>query len=152
MSDLDAVDEHDLIVIKGLCCCNTALYPAIPECCGCSSKSEACCLVTQCCLKLGTPTFGCKALGEDACLQCGCCCCAIGLKSPSVLCKSQKQVCCIVANAAFPTDEEVPAVLACFCLQCYPHCGCCQRLKMRVPKYVPMAAPAAGQMDRAGMA
>lgn len=99
MASTGAVDEHELIVIKGLCCCNTALYPQIPECIGCSSKSELLCLVTQCCLKCGTPAFGCKAFDDDACLQCGCCCCAIGLKAPSTLCKSQGQTCCIVANA-----------------------------------------------------
>ena len=105
MASADAVDEHELIVIKGLCCCNTALYPQIPECIGCSSKSELLCLVTQCCLKCGTPAFGCKAFDDDACLQCGLCCCAIGLKSPTTICKSQAQNCCIVANARGAAPE-----------------------------------------------
>ena len=142
------------MVIKGCCCCNTAFYPTIPDCLGCSSKAELLCLVSQCCLKLGTPGFGCKAFGEDACVQCGCCCCALGCKIPSVLCKSQKQICCIVTNAAFPTDEEIPATVACFCLQCYPKFGCCQRLKVALPQHTDVgkagapSAPDAETMDR----
>mmetsp|Transcript_30147 Transcript_30147/g.93251 ORF Transcript_30147/g.93251 Transcript_30147/m.93251 type:complete len:154 (+) Transcript_30147:1365-1826(+) len=131
--DADVVDEAQLLVIWGLVCCNVAFYPVFPDCVGCSSKGECLCLALKCCLKCGVAPLACDALSEQVCCQLGCCCCAIGLKCPTVICKRQTQVLCVVENAALPPDEEIPAVIAVCCLECYPECGCCKRLRMTLP-------------------
>ena len=75
-----------------------------------------------------TPLLLCKSADADVCCQLGIGFCSCGCKSPSTICKSQGQCCCLVENAAFPTDDEIPCTCACFGLACYPGCGCCKTL------------------------
>uniref|UniRef100_A0A7S2J909 Uncharacterized protein n=1 Tax=Haptolina brevifila TaxID=156173 RepID=A0A7S2J909_9EUKA len=110
----DAVDENDLHIVSACCCSASALYLDCPACIGCSGKGSLCCLEIDTCCKFGAPCL--------CCGPCGCKCI-----SPTTCVKFQKQCCCFVNNCAFPCDEEMPAMLACCCLACYPKCGCCRK-------------------------
>merc|ERR1712178_516571 len=145
----DAVNEADLIILEGCCCYYQALYCKMPECIGCSEKSECCCCVTQWCCKIGTKPLMCNAPEGNWC-QLGCVCCSYGCKPPETCCMGQAQLCCIVEACAFPTTDEVPCIIADCGLVCYPKVGCCQTVGSLTSKQVntkqvvimqPQAAP-----------
>ena len=125
----DVVDETELILIQACVCCSLAAYPKFPHCLGCSFKEEACCFLCQGCCKCGHPSLNCTAFGEAACIQVGVPCCAFGCKSPTTCCKSQCQLCFLVASCAFPPDDEIPGACAVLCLSLWPKFGCCVRLR-----------------------
>merc|ERR1740120_324200 len=83
---------------------------------GCAGNETCCCLETECCCKPGA---------DMLCLGCLACRCV----SPTTCIKSENQCCCEVAGIAIPCDDEVPCMLACCFLDCYPKCGCCQDMK-----------------------
>merc|ERR1712083_1154837 len=76
---------------------------------------------TCCCLE---GEFCCKPGADMLCLGC----CACRCIAPSTCMKSENQCCCTVAGIAIPCDDEVPCMLACCFLDCYPKCGCCQNM------------------------
>ena len=127
MSD-DAIDERNLYLINGCYCANISLYPAIPECIGCSLKTESCFALAHCCCKCGTRGLSCRAFGDAAFIQCGLPCFAIGCTYPSTCLKTQAQLMCLAANCACPPDREIPSAIALFGLTCYPKCQCGMRL------------------------
>lgn len=110
MAGEDAVDESQLTLCCALCCTNCATLP-ITECTGCSGKLGLCCLDLEICCKPGSPCLPCICCGPtcDGCK---------GLTA-------QLQVCCVVCNAAFPCNEEVPVAVVVGGLMLYPKCGCC---------------------------
>lgn len=111
----DSIDESQLTLLNGLCCCNTSLLMSM-ACFGFAAKVGLLCLEVEACLKCDTP-----------CLECGCCAirCVDG---PTACLKGQTQVCCLVSSVAIPTDDEVPCTLALCGWACYPQCGCCDTL------------------------
>ena len=124
----EPVEEENVIVLFGACCCNLGLY--VKNCFGIASESTVLCLDHSCCLKLGADPIWCALSGNDKqCCRIGLGCCGLGLVWPSTICKNQGQVCCIVSSCAFPNDEEIPATCAVLGLACLPYCGCCIRLK-----------------------
>mmetsp|Transcript_28142 Transcript_28142/g.87073 ORF Transcript_28142/g.87073 Transcript_28142/m.87073 type:complete len:171 (+) Transcript_28142:305-817(+) len=129
----DVVDESDLILITGCMCCNVALYPEIPDCIGCSGKSELCCLVGRICLKADTsPLTCCDVYDSEVCIQIGLICCAIGCKCPTTLWKNQSQLFCFAISGACPPDHEIPCTCAfCFLALC-PTCGICVRMRTKI--------------------
>ena len=110
--DADAVDESKLMILHGCCCCNSSLYLDCPACLGCSGNFGLCCLECETCCKPDTKPLCC------ACIGCKCTKC-------ESLCHGQEQCCCIVESCAFPTTAEVPALIACCFVVCYPKCTCC---------------------------
>ena len=124
----DPLKESDLLVCDGCICCASTYYNKVPDCIGCSGKSEFLCLVGEQCCKLGAAPLWCTSDDKYIC-QIGCILCSCALKSPTTLCKCQNHLCCYVANCALPTDSEIPCVIAACCLMCYPECGCCKPLK-----------------------
>ena len=111
----DSIDESQLTLLHGLCCCNTALLMNL-ACFGVAAKVGLLCLEVEACLKCDTP-----------CLECGCCAIRC-IDGPTACLKGQTQVCCLVSSMAIPTDDEVPCTLA-FCgWACFPRCGCCATL------------------------
>ena len=152
----DNVDEGDLVLLNGCYCMNTQIECS--KYCGCSGEFEVACIQSQCCLNFEADSFKtvvpscCRDIGE--CIGCGCgllcydaeksarlsndqhtlCqlglfCCALGIKSSEIgCCKSQAQLCCLVQSGALPPDKEVPPTGALLGIQCYPKCGCCQKL------------------------
>merc|ERR1712039_44556 len=82
---------------------------------GCANKHTLCCLEYECCCN---PASECLCCG---CLGCRCTDCTIR-------CKAEQQVCCCVAGSAIPCDEEVPFMVSCCFLHCYPRVGCCMRM------------------------
>jgi hypothetical protein len=112
----DSIDESKLILMKGLCCCNTS-FLVHDGCFGCAAKIGICCLEAETCFKCSTPPLRC------------CCCQLRCVPSRNATClKGQLQTCCIVTSCAFPPDEEVPFTLACCFWSCVPACGCCATL------------------------
>merc|ERR1711957_392480 len=75
----------------------------------------------KCALKLTQPLL-CETPQGHIC-QLGLGCFSVGLKAPTTCCKSQGQICCLVENAAFPPDDEVPCTCAFLGLVCCPHFG-----------------------------
>ena len=125
MSRPDAVDESTLTLFNACLCCNISLYTDVPDCCGCSSKSEFCCFTESlCCKSNATLTSGCDT-SDDNCII-GCVCCECGLKKPETCCMGQTQICCLVSSSAYPPTDEVPLACALFGLACLPKCGCCK--------------------------
>lgn len=122
------IDQTDLIVCSGCICCMTTFYNKVPDCIGASGKSECCCISQELCCKFGASPLFCSGAEEGACCRLGCVCCAISLKSPTTCCKGQSHCCCIIGSCAFPTDEEIPCIVADSFLMCYPKCGCCVQL------------------------
>ncbi len=113
----DSIDESKLILMEGLCCCNTSVFGCTNGCIGCAAKVGICCLEAEACLKCNTPALRC------CCFQLRC------LPSRNATCvKGQVQTCCLVHSFAFPPDEEVPCTLAICFLACVPSCGCCATL------------------------
>jgi len=123
----DAINEADLVLCNALFCCNVMLYPDFPACFGCSVKQEMCCCIEQVCCKLGTDPLLCDTPEGDWC-QCGMGCCSLGCRQPRTCCAGQEQICCLVAQFAFPTTDEMPMMCACCCLACYPGFGCYKKL------------------------
>lgn len=140
MSD-DAINEADLFIVHACCCCNISFYPAIPDCIGCSAKTETCCALVACCCKCASPCLGCRAFKESAFLQCGLPCLAVGVKYPTTCVKTQAQLFCLTENCACPGDREIPQACTCFFLTCYPRCTCCLRLKYARTGYGGPPAP-----------
>lgn len=120
-------NEKELVIINGCICCNTALYPTLPDCIGCSSKGECCCLVEETCLKAGAEPLTCNKPQGYYC-QIGLFCCSIACKPPTTCVKAQGQFCCFVNQTALPPDNEVPCTCSFCFLNCYPSAGCCQTL------------------------
>lgn len=103
----DAINEAEQTICCALCCVNCSTLMT----CGCSGKVGCCCLDIEFCCKPGAPCLSCCCIGPTL----------GGCKG----CTSQLQVCCVVVNAAFPCNNEVPAALAVGGLMVYPQCGCC---------------------------
>merc|ERR1719277_2140825 len=80
---------------------------------GCAANATCCCIEQDCCCTNGVAPLCCI-------------CCAIRCVAPTTCMKSEQQCCCCVTAEALPCDEEVPCMLACCFLDCYPKCGCCQ--------------------------
>eukprot|EP00343_Euplotes_focardii_P008443 CAMPEP_0205818356 /NCGR_PEP_ID=MMETSP0206-20130828/252_1 /ASSEMBLY_ACC=CAM_ASM_000279 /TAXON_ID=36767 /ORGANISM="Euplotes focardii, Strain TN1" /LENGTH=130 /DNA_ID=CAMNT_0053110665 /DNA_START=27 /DNA_END=419 /DNA_ORIENTATION=- len=118
----DSIDQKDLVLYSGCFCCNNSLYTDMPDCVGCSGKSEVCCIVEQFCLKKGAAPLMCEKADDEIC-QVGCYCLSIALKKPTTICKSQAQQCCFVGSAALPPDAEIPMTLAVCFLACFPSVG-----------------------------
>lgn len=127
------VDQTDLLVCDGCLCCAATFYNKIPDCIGASGKSECLCISQDVCLKIGAAPLLCGGGEEGSCCRIGCICCAISLKTPTTLCKGQNHCCCYVTSCAFPTDEEIPCVIAACCIMCFPKVGCCQPLAVAKP-------------------
>lgn len=152
-TEVDNIDEDELLLMKACCCSNTALYTACPDCIGCSGEHECLCVTSKGCLTLGSPSYGvgCGTSGRE-CAVLKCCCLACGLISPNTCCKNQQHVCCCVINSAFPPTDEVPCMctLLPFCVL-YPECGCCETIGDMRPlskrELKAKSAPAAS-MDR----
>ena len=122
-----AVDEQELILLFGCCCCGTYLY--CDDCLGCSGKETYCCLETAFCCKVGTSCLACGCCHrEDKILAIGCGFCEIACIRPTTCCKDQSQMCCLANQSAFPCDDDQPVVCAAYGLACIPGCGCCQTL------------------------
>ena len=62
------------------------------------------------------------------CLPCCCCGPAIECDGCSI-CNAQAHLCCCVASAALPCNDEVPVALSVAGLTVYPKCGCCVPMK-----------------------
>jgi hypothetical protein len=112
--DNDAVDERRQTLCCALCCVNCA-YLDLCECTGCSGKIGCCCLNCEVCCKPGAP-----------CLPLCCCGPKFDCNNACASCvNTQLQFCCIVLNAAFPCNEEVPLAISIAGMTLYPKCGCC---------------------------
>merc|ERR1712146_626589 len=60
-----------------------------------------------------------------------CCGCGIAncMQPTFKCCSAQQQLCCLVSQGAFPTTDEMPCLIGCCGLSCYPNVGCCKSLK-----------------------
>ena len=129
-------------------------------------------MVSECCLKMGTPFFGCGLVTETSewCkIALGFCSCS--LKPPTTFCKGQGQTfCCVtqyararcaleptrssvgphplVSRGAVPCDHEVPMTCAVCGWSCYPKCGCCAKLGDLTATVPAMGAPPINEMAR----
>ena len=145
----DNMNEDNIILYKGCLCCNIG-FLCDGTCIGFSSEAELCCILEQCCLKVGQKPYTCSPKEDDNLMcQLGFGCCALhGLKAPTTCWKSQSQFCCLVQSAAFPPDKEIIATCA-FCgLACYPAFGCCKRLGELKEVREGGAPPAVTSMER----
>merc|ERR1712084_193697 len=110
----DSIDETKVIISDAcICCYDGCMFSDCPI--GCAGSETCCCLEGE---------FCCKPGAEMLCLGC----CACRCIAPSTCMKSENQCCCTVAGIAIPCDDEVPCMLACCFLDCYPKCGCCQNM------------------------
>ena len=119
------INQNDLILFSACICCFNALYTDFPGLVGCSGKGECLCLENEHCLRLNTPAYpiACESNKNGNICDLALCCCMIALKSPKVLCKGKNQCLCCVNQAAFPPDNDVPAMLAYCFVSCYPKFG-----------------------------
>jgi len=121
-------DTTKMILCSGCFCTQSLLYTDMPECIGCSGKSDCLCIQEQFCLRPGVPPLLCSSDDDAVICQLGLGICSVGLKRPTGCCKSQGQTCCVVSGAALPCDEDVPMTLAACGITCYPKVGVCQTL------------------------
>ena len=92
-------------------------------------------LCAKCTLRLSwyTQSFYCSLIQLHIqpgapCLPCCCCGPAIECDGCSI-CNAQAHLCCCVASAALPCNDEVPVALSVAGLTVYPKCGCCVPMK-----------------------
>eukprot|EP00632_Arachnochrysis_sp_CCMP2950_P013822 CAMPEP_0185690914 /NCGR_PEP_ID=MMETSP1164-20130828/1444_1 /TAXON_ID=1104430 /ORGANISM="Chrysoreinhardia sp, Strain CCMP2950" /LENGTH=161 /DNA_ID=CAMNT_0028357529 /DNA_START=62 /DNA_END=547 /DNA_ORIENTATION=- len=126
---VDPIDEADIILVFGCCCCNQGFI--CEKCLGIACEQACCCIEHYCCLKPGARLMLCGCGGGDGKVcQLGLGCCAIGLVCPpQTIIKNQQQCLCLVGSCAIPPSNDIPATVACYGLSLYPKCGCCVRLK-----------------------
>ena len=76
----------------GACFCSYGLlYCDMPGCIGCAGDSECLCIGHEVCCKPEAKCLGCEKKEGHMC-DLGCGCCSYYLKSPTVLCKEERQV------------------------------------------------------------
>merc|ERR1712232_1240491 len=110
----DSIDETKVIISDAcVCCYDGCMFSDCPI--GCAGSETCCCLEGE---------FCCKPGADMLCLGC----CACRCIAPSTCMKAENQCCCEVVGIAIPCDDEVPCMLACCFLDCYPKCGCCQAM------------------------
>ena len=122
---MDSIDETKVTVWSACCCCYSGCLPDTSGL-GCATQETLCCCELDLCLKAGT---------EPLC--CGCC--ALRCVSPTVCIKQQTQCCCLVQAAALPCDAEVPCMVGCCCLNCYPSPGICVKVAEAKGQYASQA-------------
>ena len=127
---MDTINRGDLLLFGGLVCCNTTVYPKVPECIGYSGFYECLCLNGNLCAKAGTSAY---PLGFNQAspyiAQFQCICAQFGIMNKfTTCCKSQNQCCCVVQQCAFPPDGDVPITLAMLFVALYPKLGVCTKL------------------------
>jgi len=113
--------KKELLPVEAFCCCIRSLYCNFPECLGCQGEHE--CLCVECSYKR------CTAGGHESALVAAdttdddliCTCCASGcyLVRITTCCKCVNQYFCIEDRCSFPCDDDVPCMLAYFCIVCY---------------------------------
>jgi hypothetical protein len=128
---MDTIDEDFLKICFSCGCINISKLPASFDCIGCSGKSECCCVIHECCCTTDTPPLCCMCDDppNSACCLVACVCCTLYCKKPQVCCKLQGHTCCLVCSGSIPTDMEVPFILTCCCITCYPKCGICLQIR-----------------------
>ena len=126
VQEMGLADPNELILINGFCCTIDSLYCKFPDCCGCTSTGECCCIYFL--------QIACKPVTVKDPKKC--CICSKGevdLISPSTCCQTTNQFFCCDSRCAFPCTNEVPCVLGqcglicCFNWKC--DLKCCAKMK-----------------------
>mmetsp|Transcript_2914 Transcript_2914/g.8814 ORF Transcript_2914/g.8814 Transcript_2914/m.8814 type:complete len:162 (-) Transcript_2914:613-1098(-) len=125
MGAAEPIDEENVLVLFGACCCNLGAYCTGGDCCGVATETTCLVLEHACCLKAGKKPLWCACNDGNTCCRLGLGLCSLGLVCPTTCYKNQSQVCCLVHSCALPPDSEIPTTLACFGFACLPYCGCC---------------------------
>eukprot|EP00413_Alexandrium_margalefii_P012498 CAMPEP_0204525094 /NCGR_PEP_ID=MMETSP0661-20131031/7720_1 /ASSEMBLY_ACC=CAM_ASM_000606 /TAXON_ID=109239 /ORGANISM="Alexandrium margalefi, Strain AMGDE01CS-322" /LENGTH=136 /DNA_ID=CAMNT_0051530879 /DNA_START=110 /DNA_END=520 /DNA_ORIENTATION=+ len=112
--DGDALDNSKITVWDSCCCCYDGILMT-ENCLGCMESATCLCCEYECCCKKGVDP-----------LCCGCC--AIRCVEVTVCIKGQAQCCCLVEAASIPCDKEVPMMVGCCFVTCYPGFNICKTL------------------------
>ena len=119
------VNKH--CMYSGCICCYDACDFEHITCC-CMTSQECLCIVSQGCLAVNAEPLGVGMVTDQSnkeCCKIGLYCCALGLKTPTVLCSGASQVLCFQEVASLPFDHDYVDQPVCgyCCVQCMPDCG-----------------------------
>ena len=116
-------DVNDMTPCFSCCCVIMSCYLLFPDCCGCATNVDMCCL--------GAELYACKTSRNPA-SYCQCIKAEVDCNPPLACVMVRGQTCCLDIRCSIPCSEQIPCLLTmCFWTCCYRDsmtCACCEKI------------------------
>lgn len=116
-------DVNDMIPCSSCCCVIMSCYLIFPDCCGCATNLDVCCL--------GAELYACKT-SRNPFSYCQCIKAEIDCNPILACIMVRGQMCCLDIRCSVPCSEQIPCLVTlCFLTCCYKYamiCACCEKV------------------------